>query len=444
MIRFSKIGSLLLASTLCLNVMAQSNGSSSSYSRFGLGTIENQAQGFSKAMGGTGLGYRAGNRINTLNPASYSAIDSTTLLLDAGMTAAYGNMQQNGNKINIYQCKLDYVNIGLRLYRNMGLSAGFMPYTTIGYDFSSSSRVAKDPNSLQTITSTTYYNGDGGLHQVYLGLGYKVFKELSLGANASFIWGDYNHYVLQTYSTNDGSTSYNGLNSVEKAEIRTWKLDLGAQYPIRLTPNDVLTVGATASIGHQIKSNASLIRYTDEQDDETSDTIPNAFDLPYTYGIGATWRHKANLVVGLDFKHEFWASCRTPQMVTVGSVPKFITQTGGYKDRFRVSVGAEYTPNPFVSYYWKRIRYRVGASYSTPYLKINGIDGPKEYSLTAGVGLPLPFSKNINANSKSVLNLGLEWLRRSPSVSTHITENYVMLNIGITFNEAWFMKYKIH
>ena len=97
MIRFSKIGSLLLASTLCLNMMAQSNGSSSSYSRFGLGTLENQAQGFSKAMGGTGLGYRAGNRINTLNPASYSAIDSTTLLLEAGMTAAFGNMQLNGN-----------------------------------------------------------------------------------------------------------------------------------------------------------------------------------------------------------------------------------------------------------------------------------------------------------------------------------------------------------
>ena len=252
-----------MASTLCLNMMAQSNGSSSSYSRFGLGTPEVQAQGFNKAMAGTGLGYRAGGRINTLNPASYSAIDSTTLLLDVGMTAAFGNMKQNGNKINIYQCKLDFVNVGLRLYRNLGLSAGFMPYTTIGYDFRTSSRVAKDPSSLQTITSTTYYSGEGGLHQAYLGLGYKVFKELSLGVNASFIWGDYTHAVLQTYSTGDGSTSYNGLNSLEGAEIRTWKLDIGTQYPIRLTPTDVLTIGATASIGHKIKSDANLIRYTD-------------------------------------------------------------------------------------------------------------------------------------------------------------------------------------
>ena len=129
---------------MCTSIWAQSSGSSSSYSRFGLGMPENQAQGFNKAMGGVGLGFRAGNRINTLNPASYSAIDSITLLLDVGMTASFGNMKQNGNKVNVYQCKLDFVNIGLRLYRNLGLSVGFMPYTTIGYEFTTSSNVAKD------------------------------------------------------------------------------------------------------------------------------------------------------------------------------------------------------------------------------------------------------------------------------------------------------------
>ena len=433
-----------MASTLCINMMAQSNGSSSSYSRFGLGTLENQGQAYNKAMGGTGLGFRAGNRINILNPASYSAIDSTTLLLDAGMTAAFGQMKQNGNSINIYQCKLDYVNVGFRLYRNLGLSAGFMPYTTIGYNFSTTSRVGKDPNSLQTITSTTYYEGDGGLHQTYLGLGYKVFKELSLGANASFIWGDYSHSVIQTYSTGDASTSYNGLNSVQSAEIRTWKMDFGAQYPIRLTSNDVLTLGTTASIGHKIKSDAVLTRFTDSQDNESSDTIHNAFDLPYTYGIGLTWRHKGNLVVGTDFKHELWQSCHTPQIITVGSVPRYVSQTGGFKNRFKIAAGAEFTPNPYSPYYKNRILYRIGASYSTPYLKVNGVDGPKEYSVTAGVGLPIPFTNKNAAITKSIVNLGIEWMRRTPSVTNQITENYIMLNVGVTFNEAWFTKYKIY
>lgn len=437
MIKFNKIGGLLLAFTLCVNSMAQSNGNSSSYSRFGLGLLENQAQGFNKSMGGVGLGFRAGNRINTLNPASYSAIDSVTILLDAGMTAAFGNMKQNGNRINIYQCKLDYVSIGLRLYRNLGLSAGFMPYSTIGYDFSYTSKVTKDPNTLQTITSTSKYSGDGGLHQAYLGLGYKLYKELSVGANASLIWGDYEHTILETSTLSD----YNGLNSIQSSEIRTWKLDLGAQYPIRLTKNDVLIMGAITSIGHKIKSDAMLNRFTDDQDAIPEDTARNAFDLPYTYGIGVTWKHKNNLAVGLDFKQEFWASCRTPEIVTYGTKVQYIPKTGAYKNRFMIAVGAQYTPDLLNSHYWKRIQYRIGANYSSPYLKINGLNGPKEYSLTAGLGLPLPFTKAIH--NRSVMNIGVEWLKRAPSVSNQITENYVMLNVGITFNEPWFMKYKI-
>lgn len=402
-------------------------------------------------MGGIGFGFRAGDRINTLNPASYSAIDSITLLLDVGMTAGFGNMKQMGNSVNIYQCKLDYVNIGLRLYRKLGLSVGFMPYSTIGYDFTTSSKVANDPNTLQTITSITNYAGDGGLHQAYLGLGYKVFKELSVGANASLIWGDYTHSVLQTYySGSSTSSSYNGLNSIQSAEIRTWKLDLGAQYPFKLTKDDVLIVGATASLGHKIKSDATLLRFTDEQDDDISeDTVRNAFDLPYTYGIGATWKHKGKLIVGMDFKQEMWGSCRTPQIITIGGVPRFTSQTGAYKNRFIIAAGAQYIPDMYNKNYWKRIQYRIGANYSSPYLKVNGVNGPKEYSLTAGFGLPFPFSNKAVANrsfmnaNRSIMNVGLQWIRRTPSVSNQITENYFMLNFGVTFNEDWFRKYKI-
>lgn len=437
MIRFSKIGIFILMCAMCTNIWAQSSGSSSSYSRFGLGMPENQAQGFNKAMGGVGLGFRAGNRINTLNPASYSAIDSITFLLDAGMSVALGNMKQHGSKVNVYQCKLDYVNIGLRLYRNLGMSVGFMPYTIIGYDFTTSSNVAKDPNTLQSITSATNYSGEGGLHQAYLGLGYKVFKELSVGANASLIWGDYTHTILQAYNTST-TTTFNGLNSIQNAEIRTWKLDLGAQYPLRISKKDVLILGATASIGHKVKSDASNTRFTFEQNEDIKiDTVRNAFDLPYTYGIGATWRHKDNLTVGLDFKQEMWGSCRSPQMVSVGGVPRFESQTGAYKNRFLIAAGAEYTPKMLGRRYWQRIQYRIGANYSSPYLKINGGDGPKEYSITAGFGLP------ITSNRTSYVNVGLEWLRRSPSVTNQITENYFMMHLGVTFNEDWFRKFKI-
>ena len=113
---------------------------------------------------------------------------------------------------------------------------------------------------------------------------------------------------------------------------------MGAQYPFKLTNNDVLVVGATASIGHKIKSDAILFRFTDKQEDDVpGDTVHNAFDLPYTYGIGATWKHKGKLIVGMDFKQEMWGACRTPQIITIGGIPRFTSQTGTYKNRFIIA-----------------------------------------------------------------------------------------------------------
>ena len=85
------------------------------------------------------------------------------------------------------------------------------------------------------------------------------------------------------------------------------------------------------------------------------------------------------------------------------------------------------------------MQYRLGASFATPYYKVNGHNGPREYSLTAGFGLPV----TNNVNNRSRVNVSFQWVRNAPASSTLITENCLRLNIGITFNERWFMKWKI-
>lgn len=70
----------LLALTFSLGVLAQS-GTNSPYSQYGLGLQSEQATGFSRGMNGLGLGFREHNQVNYLNPASYSAIDSSLLSL---------------------------------------------------------------------------------------------------------------------------------------------------------------------------------------------------------------------------------------------------------------------------------------------------------------------------------------------------------------------------
>ena len=42
-----------------------------------------------------------------------------------------------------------------------------------------------------------------------------------------------------------------------------------------------------------------------------------------------------------------------------------------------------------------------------------------------------------------MVNLGFEWKHREASPRSLITENYLMFNLGINFNEVWFFKRKI-
>ena len=112
-----------------------------------------------------------------------------------------------------------------------------------------------------------------------------------------------------------------------------------------------------------------------------------------------------------------------------------------YTNRSRIALGAEYIPNVLDrSKYAQTIRYRFGMNYATPYTKVNGHNGPAEFRLTAGLGLPLQTRR---MSGRSLINVSAEWMLRKPSVSNLITENYIMLNIGVTFHERWFMKWKI-
>ncbi|MBO7120232.1 MAG: hypothetical protein J6W03_07940 [Bacteroidaceae bacterium] len=422
---------LLLLAPCPLALKAQTAGTVSPYSRFGLGLLREQSQGFNTSMGGVGAGIRVGNRINTLNPASYSAIDSLSFILDVGMSGSFGRMRQGSKQVGINNATLDYVHAGMHIAKRLGLAVGYMPYTTIGYDFSSpEEHVINDYNTTQDITTSTGYVGHGGLNQAYIGLGWKAFKNFSIGMNASLLWGQYEHQVMPLFMEGGVvGTTFNQVIKVFNASLKTYKLDFGVQYPVRLTRQDWLTFGATAGLGHKIAQDATLMVSTD-----TMAVASSPFDIPYTYGVGAAWQHKNTLLVAADFRQEFWSACHVP----FATQDDYVAMKGFYRNKTKVAVGAQWTPNVFGKY-WERIQYRAGMNFSTPYLKVDGANGPTELRMTIGAGLPI----TNRFNNRSVVNVGMQWLRRSASAAGMIKEDYFVINLGMTFNERWFMRYKI-
>ena len=70
---------------------------------------------------------------------------------------------------------------------------------------------------------------------------------------------------------------------------------------------------------------------------------------------------------------------------------------------------------------------------------MDGQDGPRDYQVSLGVALPI-----INFyNNRSLLNISAQYERVKPKVAGMITENYLRISIGLSFNERWFMKWKV-
>ena len=367
----------LIAAATALSTFAQTNGSNSPYSRYGVGLLADGGNAFNKAMAGTAYGMADSKQLNTLNPASYAAIDSLTFLFDFGLSLQNANVSAGGTKTNVKNTSVDYITAGFRIAPKLGMSLGLIPFSTVGYNTTSEKKISSGHDD---ITQTTTFSGDGGLHEAYLGLGWNAFSTpkhaLSVGANAGYLWGNLNHIVYMTFD----DTNINSSRQVYDANLRTYKLDFGLQYAYSLGAKDRLTLGVVYGLGHDINRPACYYNQkTSSSSILASDTLTaaNAFSLPHTLGAGITWSHGHSLRIGADYTLQKWGSAHSPAVVNVAGEPFYTAVKGNYTDRHRVSLGMEYVRNPESLKWNHRIRYRLGLAYSTPYTKVDGQDGPR-------------------------------------------------------------------
>ena len=98
----------LLAAMALLPSVAQVSTTLSPFSQYGLGVLSDQSAGFNRGMGGVAYGLRNGKFVNMQNPASYSAIDSLSMIFDAGVTGQISNYKEGGKSLNTKTGNFDY------------------------------------------------------------------------------------------------------------------------------------------------------------------------------------------------------------------------------------------------------------------------------------------------------------------------------------------------
>jgi len=418
------------------------NGVNSPYSRSGFGLMADRSMGFNKGMGGIAQGYRDGQSINTANPASLSSCDSLTALFDVGISLQNGNFKMGNLQQNAKNSSLDYFSFGFRACKGVGVAVSLLPVTNIGYSYSSNS---ENVDGTESLTTSYTYSGNGGLHQVMLGTGWQIFKPLSIGANISYLYGDYSHSMSMSFSNSNVSS----VSRSYTADISTYSLDLGAQYTQRLSKKDFLVLGATYSLGHDVNCDAYRSTSNGTSSDKvTTDTIKNAFQLPTSIAAGLTYYHSYNFLAGVDVEFQKWSKAKFPNNL---SSNEYISTVGQFNDRTKIAAGLSWTPDPFSSRYSKRMTYKVGGFYSKSYANVEGIaldTKPYEFGLTAGLTLPI---SNQNTNRATPrLNISFQWVHSNipytstaSNIQSKLTENYLKACIGITFSDRWFYKWKI-
>lgn len=419
--------------TMVTMAVAAQSGTNSPYSQYGFGILSEQGGGANRGMNGLGIGFHSKDQVNILNPASYSKIDSLTFLFDVGVSGQNTNFKEGLNKVNAKNADFEYAIAGFRAAKGVGVSFGILPFTNIGYDYYNKTYMESDKSSYYT---NTYY-GSGGIHQVYLGAGWEPIKNFSIGANLSYLWGDLSRSVVNSYS----NSYINTLSKYYDYTVNSYKVDLGIQYTHQITKKDFLTLGFTYGLGHKIGAEPNCKVISTNPSTAVSDTASytlnnNVLKLPTMYGIGLQWNHDNKLKFGFDYTLQKWGSVEYPEYKVVNNKAEYTLSGNMLMDRHKFTFGGEYTPDETKRSLLSRIHYRGGVSYSTPYIKVNGQDGPKEISASLGFGIPITNTYN----NRSLLNISGQWVHSSGN--NMIIENTLRINIGITFNERWFMKWK--
>ena len=412
--------SLLIASLLVISLHAE-NGMNSPYTRYGFGQLSTMETGANKGMGGTGIGVRNSSQINMLNPASYAAVDTLTFLFDVGMSLHNTNFAEGNVKMNARNTTFDYFAMQYRLTPKLGMTIGMTPFSNIGYNFSNTQTIRDDEDG--EVTTTNRYYGDGGLRQVTVGLGWSPLKGFSVGTNLSYLYGEVYHYVYNQY--NESSISTRTKQYI--ADVNTYNADFGFQYVVSFVKNK-LTLVATYQLGHDINNDVYIIdMITTGTSVTSSDTLKTSkLSIPTGYGVGLSYTYDNRLTIAADYSAQQYGTAH------------FFGQKGA--DCYRASIGVEYIPESITRKIFRRARYRAGLHHATAHYYVGDHKGPSEYGATIGIGLPI----SNRWNSKSIINISGQAVHVRPAVGANmITENYLRLNICLSFNETWCDKWKV-
>jgi len=399
-----------------LSLSAQ-NESNSPYSRFGLGDLQSFSTATHSAMGGVGIASYDPLSINVSNPASYSSVFAQRFTMQTGGIHTTKLLQTSTQNQVVNSTNFNYLMFSFPLSKFWGTSVGLLPYSEKSYSFSD---VSTDPSA------DLLFDGNGGLTRIYFGNSINVNKNLSIGANLNYLFGNLNSSRKVFF--NDVSVFNTKIN--EDININGFYFDFGLMYKAKLGKwNSVL--GFTMDNGSEISAEKTSLIETFRSGGEfelIEDTI--SFDQQ----LGGSLVLPTSMGFGLALSNEQWKIMANYKSDNWEEYNLFGTNDD-LENSSRLALGFEFVPDKkSINRYYKMIRYRLGMYSSKTYLNLEN-QQLDEKAITLGFGLPLK-------RSGSLVNLSAEVGQMGTTDNGLIQESFARFKIGFIFSDIWFIKRK--
>ncbi len=413
------IKKIIISACLLLSLMSFGQGGSSSpYSFYGIGELRNKGALENRSMGGLSIAPDS-IHVNLQNPAGYANLKLTAFTIGASRSST--KLKTNNESASTQRTALDYLALALP-FKKFGVGFGIIPYSSVGYKIES---IAVDASQ-----SSQRFDGSGGVNKVFLGLGFKVARNLSIGADAHYNFGK-----IETSSLEFVPFVPIGSQELNTADLSGVNFNLGMMYQAKInkkltffsglnfSPENTLTSQNTRNIATVVFGSSSNVQVVDELENLSSTTklkLPSK--LFFGAGIGNSGKWLLGAEVAMQNKGNLSNSYNTINNATRGKYSKY-------------TIGGYYVPNSnSFSSYAKRITYRGGLKYEKTGLVINS-QSINDVGFTLGVGLPI-------SGTFSNVNFGLEMGKKGTTTANLIQENYVNFNVSFSLNDLWFRQRK--
>ncbi|MDR6966910.1 hypothetical protein J2X31_000910 [Flavobacterium arsenatis] len=398
-------------------------GTASPYSFYGIGDIRFKGNTENRSMGGLGV-FTDSLHINLQNPAGYGQLKFTTFTLSGSYNTS--DLRTNSGDGKARRTAVDYLALGLPITKKLGVGFGLLPYSSVGY------KIQNIETSEETsITKSKQFFGTGGVNRAFLGAGYKINSNLSVGVNL-----DYNFGEIETTSYEFWNTIQYGSRELNTSIIRGLSFNTGAMWNKKVTeklsvyaslvytPESTLRLSNVRNIAIvQERTNSNPIVIGDPQEIDVADT---RLKLPSKFAFGAGIGEANKWLLGAEY--------------TFQNTSNFANRfqdisTGTYENSSKLSVGGYFIPDydSFTSY-MNRMTYRAGFRHENTGLVIAD-KSINDTALTLGLGFPI-------SGSFSNVNLGFEYGKRGTKALNLVEENYLNVILSFSLNDQWFVRRK--